>query len=86
MSTHQVSFAFIEGPDSIVQLLYGNRHPATEIDDNVSCPSWPLDTASGVQQPQSGELKKRVREIQDKPTNVAGRMRRDRTAQDVWWG
>lgn len=32
MITHQIALALIEGPDSVVQLLYGNRHPARKFD------------------------------------------------------
>ena len=36
-SAHQVAFAFIEGPDSVVQLLYGNRHSVPKVGDSAFC-------------------------------------------------
>lgn len=36
-STYQVPFALIEGLDSVVQFLYGNRHPAPKVGDGAFC-------------------------------------------------
>lgn len=36
-TTYQIPFALVEGLDSVVQLLYGNRHPALKIGDGAFC-------------------------------------------------
>jgi hypothetical protein len=39
---HQIPFALVEGPDSVVQFLYGNRHPVSRIDNPVRSTAGPL--------------------------------------------
>lgn len=47
LATYQISLALIEGPDSVVQLLYGNRHSAPEVDSTVRCAPRPsIDDSS----------------------------------------
>lgn len=37
ISIYQIAFAFIEGLDSVVQLLYGNRHSVPKVGDSALC-------------------------------------------------
>lgn len=42
MAPHQIPFALVEGPDSVVQFLYGNRHPVSRTDNPVRSTASPL--------------------------------------------